>query len=102
DGFLERSVCETFIVVCVALAAWCAVRWRAARASAMAEDDRLVAASRDRSSDLWAFAVGLSGGAAVVFKPNAGLYLPAILLWMWWYRPASIGTREAARIFVIA
>jgi 4-amino-4-deoxy-L-arabinose transferase-like glycosyltransferase len=26
DGFLERSVCETFIVVCVALSAWAAVR----------------------------------------------------------------------------
>ena len=27
DGFLERSVCETFIVVCVALSAWFAVEW---------------------------------------------------------------------------
>ena len=26
-GFLERSVCETFIVVCVAGAAWCAVKF---------------------------------------------------------------------------
>ena len=25
-GFLERSVCETFIAVCVAASAWCAVR----------------------------------------------------------------------------
>ena len=28
-GFLERSVSETFIVVCIALAAWCAVAFRA-------------------------------------------------------------------------
>ena len=85
DGFLERSVCETFIVVCVALAAWSAVRWRASSVS-----------------HLWVLAVGFFGGAAVVFKPNAGLYLPAILLWMWFYRPASITSRDAARVFVIA
>src|ERR1019366_4785251 len=27
-GILERSVCETFIVVCVAIGAWCAVRFQ--------------------------------------------------------------------------
>ena len=68
DGFLERSVCETFIVVCVALSAWCAVE------------------SRERSSSAWAVGIGLFAGAAVVFKPNAGLYFPAILSWMWLYR----------------
>jgi hypothetical protein len=71
-GFLERSVCETFIVVCVALAAWCAVQFRS------------------RPSAAFAAGVGLFTGAAVVFKPNAGLYLPALLLWMTLY------TREAA------
>ena len=30
--------------------------------------------------------MGLFAGAAVVFKPNAGLYFPAILSWMWLYR----------------
>src|SRR3954467_2427362 len=84
DGFLERSVCETFIVVCAALSAWAAVEWR------------------ERPSVLWAAAIGLFGGAAVVFKPNAGLYLPAVLLWMWCYRPASVAPRETTRFFVIA
>src|SRR3954464_12788081 len=82
DGFLERSVCETFIVVCAALSAWAAVEWR------------------ERPSVLWAAAIGLFGGAAVVFKPNAGLYLPAVLLWMWCYRPASVMARDAARLFI--
>src|SRR3954465_11905277 len=84
DGFLERSVCETFIVVWAALSAWAAVEWR------------------ERPSVLWAAAIGLFGGAAVVFKPNAGLYLPAVLLWMWCYRPASVAPRETTRFFVIA
>ena len=84
DGFLERSVCETFIAVCVGLAAWCAVKYR------------------DERSVLWAVAVGLFGGAAVVFKPNAGLYLPALLLWIWFYRSTSATTSATVRAFVIA
>jgi 4-amino-4-deoxy-L-arabinose transferase-like glycosyltransferase len=62
-GFLERSVCETFIVVCAGFAAWCAV------------------GLQRRQSLLMAFGVGLWAGAAVVFKPNAGIYLPALLVW---------------------
>jgi 4-amino-4-deoxy-L-arabinose transferase-like glycosyltransferase len=89
DGFLERSVCETFITVCVGLAAWCAVTWR-------------IAVSKKGRADLYAFGVGIFGGAAVVFKPNAGLYLPALLLWMWFYRPGLVTTREAVRVFVVA
>jgi 4-amino-4-deoxy-L-arabinose transferase-like glycosyltransferase len=84
DGFLERSVCETFIVVCVGLAAHSAVRWR------------------ERPSVIWAAAVGLFGGAAVVFKPNAGLYLPAVILWMWCYRHASTSVAAIVRSFVVA
>jgi len=91
DGFLERSVCETFIVVCVAAAAWCAVRWREASDLAGSQN-----------SDVWALGVGFFGGAAVVYKPNAGLYLPAILSWMWLYRPASITTRDAGRLLIVA
>ncbi len=68
-GFLERSVCETFIVASVALAALCAVIWR------------------DRQMVTAAFGVGLFAGLAVVFKPNAGLYLPALLIWMACNRP---------------
>jgi hypothetical protein len=93
DGFLERSVCETFIVVCVALAAWCAVKWREAAQSA---------GSKDPALHLYAVGVGFFGGAAVVYKPNAGLYLPAMLLWMWIYRPAPIATRDGVRVFVVA
>ena len=62
-GFLERSVCETFIVVCAGFAAWCAV------------------GLQRRRSLLMAFGIGLWSGAAMVFKPNAGIYLPALLLW---------------------
>jgi len=97
DGFLERSVCETFIVVCVALAAWCAVKWREAAQPAGA-----LAGSKDPALHLYAFGVGFFGGAAVVYKPNAGLYLPAMLLWMWFYRPAPIKTRDGVRVFVVA
>ena len=96
DGFLERSVCETFIVVCVALGAWCAVKWREA-ASKNSE-----AGSKSPALEFFAFGVGFFGGAAVVYKPNAGLYLPALLAWMWFYRPASITTREGVRAFVVA
>lgn len=70
-GFLERSVCETFIVVCVGFGAWCAVTFAA------------------RRSLILAFTVGLSAGAAIVLKPNAGLYLPALMLWMMLYGQTS-------------
>ena len=85
DGFLERSVCETFIVVSVGFAAWCAVR------------------CRERLSPAWAAGIGFFGGAAVVFKPNAGLYLPALLLWTWLYRPnaAAISRTTAARLLTV-
>lgn len=62
-GFLERSVCETFIVVCVGLAFWCAVRYR------------------ERASLAVALCFGLLVGAAAVLKPNAALYFPAVFLW---------------------
>ena len=68
SGFLERSVSETFIVVCIALSAWCSVR------------------VRDTESLGLAVAMGLAAGGAVVLKPNAGLYFPALLLWMLLYR----------------
>jgi hypothetical protein len=71
-GFLERSVCETFIAVCVAFAAWCAVR-----------------IVQGTGGTLAALMLGLAAGAAVVLKPNAGLYYPAILVWI-----ASSGVRR--------
>lgn len=79
-GFLERSVCETFTPVCVGVAAWCAVTFR------------------ERPLAVLAAGVGFFAGAAVVFKPNAGLYLPALLLWMVCYGPAGLKhTRSAVR-----
>jgi hypothetical protein len=75
-GFLERSVCETFIVVCVAGSAWCAVKYRERRSAALA------------------CGVGLFAGAAVVLKPNAGLYFPALLLWMALYRREGVALRK--------
>lgn len=63
-GFLERSVCETFIATCVAIATYAAVH---------------VAKRRSLAAS---FVLGLAAGAAVVLKPNAGLYFPALLLWI--------------------
>ena len=76
-GFLERSVCETFIAVCASLAALCAVHWRAGQ------------------SNLTAIGVGFFSGAAMVLKPNAGLYLPALLGWMLLYRHGSAAPGRA-------
>src|SRR5688572_14044798 len=71
-GFLERSVCETFIGLAVGTGAWGAIRFRAtAHLSAAA-------------------VVGLCMGAAITLKPNAGLYLPGLLIWMVVYRPAGL------------
>ena len=76
-GFLERSVCETFIAVCASLAALCAVHWRAGQ------------------SNLTAIGVGFFSGAAMVLKPNAGLYLPALLGWMLLYGRGSAAPGRA-------
>lgn len=75
SGFLERSVCETFIAVAIALGAWGA------------------AIVKDRSAIAASIVVGLCAGAAIVLKPNAGLYLPALFLWTLFYRtPATTPT----------
>jgi hypothetical protein len=62
-GFLERAICETFIVVCVGGATYCAVLMRR------------------RVSIRAACTFGLLAGAAVLFKPNAALYFPALGVW---------------------
>jgi len=81
-GFLERSVAETFVVVCVALAALCAAH--------------LVR----RASMTFAIGLGLFAGAAVMYKPNALVYLPALLLWTWlsrqWRQP------HVLRVLIVA
>ena len=67
-GFLERSVNETFITLCAAAAALSASRWR-------------------RHATLPALvALGVFGGAAIAYKPNAGVFLPALFAWAWLYR----------------
>src|SRR5687767_3708370 len=79
-GFLERSVCETFIAMAVGLGAWGAIRFRAS--------GHLSAAA----------VVGLCMGGAIILKPNAGLYLPGLLIWMVAYRPA--GMRDGWRPWI--
>jgi hypothetical protein len=81
-GFLERSVAETYIVVLVGTAALCAVHLR------------------DRPSTSLAVILGLSGGAAVLLKPNAGIYLPALAIWLFAY--FSGPRRHAIRTILIA
>jgi hypothetical protein len=80
-GFLERSVAETFVVVGVGTAAWCAAGFRA-----------LVSVGR-------AFGIGLGVGVAIVFKPNAAVYLPVLLIWIGLY---ACSWRETARVAAIA
>jgi len=77
-GFLERSVSETFIVACVALAAVCATRYR------------------ERESPVAALGIGVWIGAAILFKPNAALYFPVLLLWALAPRLSSHGPRTPA------
>ena len=81
-GFLERSVAETFITVLVGMAAWCAAR--------------LVRGG----SRWWSLGLGLFGGAAVMYKPNAGGYFVALLIWTLLYdqrdRSRAIGVTLSA------
>ena len=79
-GILERTVCETFVVVCVGFAALSAVRLRRQPSMPMA------------------FAVGLLGGAAALYKPNAGLYFPVIL---GWGLSPWLGSRQPAAGFLL-
>jgi 4-amino-4-deoxy-L-arabinose transferase-like glycosyltransferase len=84
-GFLERSVCETFTPLCVATAAYGAARFR------------------DRDRVAWMVLCGLCAGAAVVYKPNAGLYFPAVLLWLGLYRrDASFAPTVRGAVVAIA
>jgi hypothetical protein len=67
-GFLERSVAETFITVCVAMAAWCATH------------------VVRRPSTIFALGLGFFSSLAVLYKPNAGGYFVAIVAWTVLYR----------------
>ena len=70
-GFIPRSISETFIVTCVALAAYCGAAY-----------------SRSRST-VAMLGFGLFAGAATVYKPNAAIYFPAILAWTFWLAKTS-------------
>ena len=65
-GFIPRSISETFIVTCVGLAALCGATY-----------------SRSRST-LAILGFGFFIGAAMIYKPNAALYFPAIFAWIFW------------------
>ena len=83
-GFLERSVSETFIALAVGLGAWSAIRF-------------------GRSGSLTsAAAVGLCMGAAVTLKPNAGIYLFGLLIWMASYGSAHLAGGWARWFRVLA
>ena len=83
-GFLERSVCETFIVVCVGAIALCATRIGTGRGLG------------------WAMAAGAFGGVAALYKPNAAVYLPAVWAWWWYVLPAGQRPlRMAVRVGVV-
>jgi branched-subunit amino acid transport protein len=65
-GFIPRSISETFIVTCVGLAALCGVAYSRSRSTAAI------------------LGFGLVAGAATIYKPNAAIYFPAIIAWVFW------------------
>jgi hypothetical protein len=71
-GFLERAIPETFIVLFAACAV-CATTFATAESRAP-----------------WSFIAGVSLGIAIVFKPTAVLYWPALVVWFWWTRQANV------------
>jgi hypothetical protein len=80
-GILNRSVAETFIGVFVAAGACCAV---------------LLVGHAPRR---WApFALGLASGLCVIFKPNAGVYFVALLVWVACYGERSLRTMIRAAV----
>jgi hypothetical protein len=74
-GIGERAVAETFIALLVATAAWSATH--------LVGDG---GTRHHRGTALFAAGMGACAGAAVMFKPNAGLYFVALLLWVAFYR----------------
>jgi hypothetical protein len=80
-GISERAVAETFIVVLVALAAWCATHLVTPGSPASRDG-----APRQRSTTTFAVVIGACAGAAIMFKPNAGVHFLALVLWVALYR----------------
>jgi hypothetical protein len=83
-GFLERTISETFIIAFVAAAAWCGVR------------------HVERPSSITALGLGAACGAAVVMKPNAGLYFPAFVTWILVYGRGPVRERLIAVLPALA
>ena len=81
-GILERSVPEVFIMLAMATAVW------------------LASGLRERASIARAAGLGACVGIAMVFKPNAGVYLPALLAWVFVYQAGTF--RDFVRTFVVA
>jgi hypothetical protein len=91
-GILERSVAETFISLFVAFAAWSAT-FLVAGGDETTRSGR--AALSPIGSVLAAAGVGLGAGVAIAYKPNAGVYLPALLAWV------AIFARDRRRIMTV-
>jgi 4-amino-4-deoxy-L-arabinose transferase-like glycosyltransferase len=81
-GFLERSVAETFILVAVGAAAWCAT------------------GLQKRATIAGAAGLGFWAGVAIAFKPNAGVYLITLLAWVACYQAGT--RRDQVRTVVVA
>jgi hypothetical protein len=83
-GLLERSINETFILVCITFSALCADH------------------ARERAGLLPLLGLGHAGGAAIVFKPNAAVYLVALVTWAVLYGKRSADPRGVVRVVMIA
>ncbi len=81
-GILERSVPEVFIMLALSVAVW------------------LVSGVRERASIGRAMGLGACVGVAMVFKPNTGVYLPALLVWVFFYQAGA--RRDFVRTLVAA
>lgn len=81
-GILERSVPEVFIMLAMACAVW------------------LASGLRERASVARAAGLGVCVGIAMVFKPNTGVYLPALLAWAFFYQAGTL--RDFVRTCVVA
>ncbi len=81
-GILERSVPEVFITLAIGAAVW------------------LLCGLRERATIGRAASIGVCIGVAMAFKPNTGVYLPALLAWAFFYQAGT--PRDFVRTLVVA